>query len=135
MEEVEQTVSHFLAPLIPEGQGILVVIDGKTLHGTIPTGSNQGVHLLAAYLPGQGIVLMQVAVESKENEIKVAPRLQEDGTRMTDPTQARAMAIINNLVIALTRQDGFTNLPAARRYYNAHLPAALKLLLSGFAKM
>jgi predicted transposase YbfD/YdcC len=33
------------------------------------------VHLLAAYLPGEGLVLMQVAVDSHENEISVAPQV------------------------------------------------------------
>ena len=50
-------------------------IDGKTLRGTIPRGQSQGVHLLAAYLPAQGIVLMQMVVYQKENEIVVAPQL------------------------------------------------------------
>lgn len=58
-------------------QSILVAIDGKCLRGTIPKGSTQGVHLLAAYLPEEGIVLVQVAVEKKENEISAAPRLLE----------------------------------------------------------
>ena len=35
----------------------LVVMDGKTLRGTIPKGETQGVHLLAVYLPEEGIVL------------------------------------------------------------------------------
>lgn len=48
-------------------------IDGKTLRGTIPPGKRQGVHLLAAYLPQQGIVLFQVEVGCKENEIVAAP--------------------------------------------------------------
>jgi len=56
-------------------QSILVVIDGKSLRGTIAKGKTRGVHLLAAYLPGEGIVLLQVAVEAKENEISAAPRL------------------------------------------------------------
>src|SRR5262249_15473296 len=35
-----------------------------------------GLHLLAAYLPGEGLVLMQLVVEqAKENEIGVAPQL------------------------------------------------------------
>jgi hypothetical protein len=53
----------------------LVAIDGKTMRGTIPKGSTQGVHLLAAYLPEEGIVLKQVEVGSKENEISAAPEL------------------------------------------------------------
>lgn len=37
----------------------------------------RGVHLLAAYLPGSGLVLMQVTVECKENEIVAVPKLLE----------------------------------------------------------
>lgn len=297
VQEMEETVGHFLGEQVPAGQGVVVAIDGKTLQGTIPSGSSRGVHLLAAYVPAQGVVLMQVAVPSKENEIVAAPRLleaidlrgkvvrgdamhtqralsvqileaggdyvwpvkenqrtlladiqevfdpaptaagwsqaprdlrratsrncahgrlekrtltassflneycdwpglaqvfklerhtvinnsgqtrhdivygitslpaeeapperllhlmrdywaienglhyrrdktlQEDGTRMTHPTQARAMAIMNNLVIALARQQGFSYLPTARRFYSANLSAALSLLVSHLPKM
>ena len=58
-------------------QSILVAIDGKCLRGTIPKGSTQGVHLLAAYLPEEGVVLVQVAVEKKENEISAVPQILE----------------------------------------------------------
>lgn len=51
---------------------IAVCLDGKTLRGTIPAGMTRGVHLLAAYLPDQGIVLIEVAVDGKENEIVTA---------------------------------------------------------------
>ena len=50
----------------------LVVLDGKTLRGTIPKGKTQGVHLLAVYLPEEGVVLGQVEVGLKENEISAA---------------------------------------------------------------
>jgi predicted transposase YbfD/YdcC len=52
-----------------------VALDGKTLRGTIPTGSTQGLHLLSAYAIGTGQVLAQEAVTTKENEIVAAPRL------------------------------------------------------------
>ena len=45
---------------------------GKTLRGSIGTGETRGEHLLAAYLPGEGVVLAQVAVDRKENEITAA---------------------------------------------------------------
>lgn len=51
---------------------IALCLDGKTLRGTIPAGMTRGVHLLAAYLPDQGIVLIEVAVDGKENEIVTA---------------------------------------------------------------
>jgi len=52
-------------------------LDGKTLRGTIPAGMTRGVgrplgSILAAYLPEQGIVLIEVAVDGKENEIVTA---------------------------------------------------------------
>src|SRR5919202_1235291 len=43
--------------------------------GTIPLAETQGVHLVAAYLPEQGVVLAQLAVDRKENEIVVVPTL------------------------------------------------------------
>jgi predicted transposase YbfD/YdcC len=54
-----------------------IVLDGKVLCGTIPPGETQGTHLLAAYVPERGVVLMQVAVDSKANEKSTAPRLLE----------------------------------------------------------
>lgn len=51
---------------------IALCLDGKTLRGTIPAGMTRGVHLLAAYLPEQGIVLAEVVVDGKENEIVTA---------------------------------------------------------------
>lgn len=60
---------------IPERGSLLLAIDGKTLRGTIPLGKTRGTHLVAAYLPGSGVVLAQIAVETKENEIVVAPKV------------------------------------------------------------
>jgi predicted transposase YbfD/YdcC len=51
---------------------IALCLDGKTLRGTIPAGMTRGVHLLVAYLPEQGIVLIEAAVAGKENEIVTA---------------------------------------------------------------
>ena len=50
-------------------------LDGKTLRGTIPAGQTRGKHLLAAYLPEEGWVLMQVEVEGHENEVPAALRI------------------------------------------------------------
>ena len=74
-EDLQKQMRRFLHQSYGGQQSILVVIDGKTLRGTIPKGETQGVHLLAAYLPDEGIVLLQVEVETKENEIVAAPKL------------------------------------------------------------
>jgi predicted transposase YbfD/YdcC len=72
---LEEVIGQFLTQQPGAGQSVLISLDGKTLRGTIPAGSSQGVHLLSAYLPAEGLVLVQVAVEGKENEISAAPRV------------------------------------------------------------
>ena len=74
-DELQTVFRLFLYQEYGGQQSILITLDGKTLRGTIPKGKTKGVHLLAAYLPEEGIVLMQVAVDVKENEIKVAPQI------------------------------------------------------------
>jgi predicted transposase YbfD/YdcC len=75
-EELERTLSEFVSQLPQAGQAVVIAIDGKTLRGTITRADPFGLHLLAAYLPGAGLVLMQLVVEKdKENEIVVAPQL------------------------------------------------------------
>ena len=77
VEEFEEAVGGFFTSVPADGQLVQVTIDGKALRGSIAAGQTQGVHLMAAYLPGEGVVLAQVEVEGKENEIKAAPRLLE----------------------------------------------------------
>lgn len=74
-EELETTVAAFLRDLPRVGRSVLIAIDGKTVRGTIGTEHPHGEHLLAAYLPTEGIVLLEVATGTKENEITVAPTL------------------------------------------------------------
>lgn len=71
--ELDQQLTAFLRQ--QGGRSVLIALDGKTLRGTIPAGQTAGLHLLAAYLPAEGIVLVQMAVESKDNEIVAAPKV------------------------------------------------------------
>ena len=77
--EVEQIVGQFFAqasrPGEPTRGSLQIAMDGKTLRGTIPLGETEGVHLLAIYLPQQGVVLAQMNVEHKGKEITFAPNL------------------------------------------------------------
>ena len=77
VEELEEAMGNFFAGVPADGQLVQIAIDGKTLRGSIPGGQKRGVHLMAAYVPGEGVVLAQVEVDGKENEIKAAPRLLE----------------------------------------------------------
>jgi predicted transposase YbfD/YdcC len=74
-EELERVIGRFFAGQL--GDNITVTLDGKVLRGTIPPGETEGLHLLAAYVPQEGVVLMQVEVERGTNEITAATQLLE----------------------------------------------------------
>lgn len=74
-DEFDMTVKEYFAKLATVGESVLIAFDGKTLRGTISPDNPRGEHLLAAYLPEEGIVLVQMAAGDKENEITVAPKL------------------------------------------------------------
>jgi predicted transposase YbfD/YdcC len=74
-EELEDLVTRYHRQRLQEEQEIVISLDGKTVRGTIQRGETQGVHLLAVYVPRQGLVLVQAEVERKENEIVVAPQV------------------------------------------------------------
>ncbi len=74
VEELEQLSSAYLSGDGFFGKQVLVAIDGKVLRGTLDVHQN-GTYLLAAYLPSEGIVLMEVAIEGKCQEISAAPKV------------------------------------------------------------
>ena len=77
VEDFERAVGAFFAQSRQPGATVQLTIDGKALRGSIVAGETRGEHLLAAYLQGEGVVLAQVAVDRKENEITAVPRLLE----------------------------------------------------------
>lgn len=74
-EKLEELVQKYHRTRLKAEQELVVSVDGKTVRGTIPYGVCRGVHLLAVYVPGQGLVLAQAEVDKKENEIVVAPKI------------------------------------------------------------
>src|SRR5579875_1594922 len=77
-DEVEEVLGQFFAE--PDAKRNRpgerqLCIDGKTLRGTIPLGQGHGVHLLAAYLPREGVVLGQVQASHWGSEPSSAPKL------------------------------------------------------------
>lgn len=69
LTELEMIFRDFLHQQYGKQSSVLISIDGKTMRGTIPKGETQGVHLLSAYLAEDGIVLKQITVDGKTNEI------------------------------------------------------------------
>jgi predicted transposase YbfD/YdcC len=72
---LQQAVSQTLLSAPQAGTSVLISLDGKTVRGSWSKECPAGVHLLAAYFPGEGLVLMQVAVDQKTNEISAAPQV------------------------------------------------------------
>ena len=105
-ETLARTFNHYLRTTYGGQQSQLVVIDGKTMRGTIPQGSTRGVHRLAAYLPAEGLVLKQVAVERKDNEISVAPELVADINLKHRVVCGDAMHTQRNLSTTVLSQGG-----------------------------
>ena len=74
-EEFEELSRKYFRHRGETGYRVVVSMDGKILRGTIDTEVSKGLCLLAVYLPGEGVTLAQVAIESKQNEITAAPTL------------------------------------------------------------
>jgi predicted transposase YbfD/YdcC len=70
--DLEREFTAFLLSAPGAGQSDRVTLDGKTLRGVVPVENGRGRHLLAVFLPAEGLVLCQVAVDDKSNEIPAA---------------------------------------------------------------
>jgi len=73
IEQFEQVVARFFKSQPKAGRSVQIAIDGKTLRATIPAGQTQGVHLLAAYLPEEGWVMLQV--DASRGELPAAMQI------------------------------------------------------------
>ena len=74
VEELEQMLSELWSAKRFFGKQVLLAIDGKVLRGTLDE-EQKGVYLLAAYLPNEGLVLMEVEVAGQGSEIPAAPKV------------------------------------------------------------
>lgn len=74
VEELEHMLSALWSEKRYFGKQVLLAIDGKVLRGTLNE-EQEGVYLLAAYLPAEGLVLLEVEVAGKGSEIPAAPKL------------------------------------------------------------
>jgi predicted transposase YbfD/YdcC len=78
-EAIAAAVQPMLAPPasaeVPQRASRQLAVDGKTMRGTIPAGSSHGVHLVSVYDVHQQVVLAQMRVAAKANELSAAPAL------------------------------------------------------------
>ena len=104
--ELQEVCRQFLHEEYGGQQTALVAIDGKTMRGTIASGRTQGVHLLSAYLPEEGVTLAQEAVANHENELMAAPRLLAQLELRGRVVSGDAMFTQRNLSVQVSAQGG-----------------------------
>lgn len=106
VEEFDQAVREFFERQPGAGQSVIVALDGKTVRGTIPAGQTRGLHLLAAFLPGEGWVMVQVEVGCKENEVVAAPRVLQCIDLRGKIVTGDAMLAQRNLAVQIVEDGG-----------------------------
>ena len=106
LNELERVTSAFFAGQPGAGQSVHVILDGKVMRGTIPAGRTQGMHLLAAYLPEEGWVLVQVEVSAAENEIPAALRVVKRLNLCGKIVTADAMLAQRELAAEIVQRGG-----------------------------
>jgi predicted transposase YbfD/YdcC len=75
-ETLLQAVMAWLQELATKSKGRLIAIDGKTLRGSFDTATGlRALHLVSAWADENRLVLGQVAVDDKSNEITAIPQL------------------------------------------------------------
>jgi len=60
---------------------------------------------------------------------------KEDSIRQTSSKGGRVQAAFNNLTIGILRKLGWENIAKARRYFNARIDEALKLIITPLSSL
>jgi predicted transposase YbfD/YdcC len=72
--ELEQLVHTWFRRKSVGGKPLWIAMDGKVLRGTLDD-QQKGTYLLAAYVPSEGLVMMEIAIDGKGSEIPGAVEL------------------------------------------------------------
>jgi predicted transposase YbfD/YdcC len=105
-ENLEQVTQAFFGMQSVNSASIEVCIDGKKIRGTITAEKPNGEYLLAAYLPGAGVVLMQILIKAGEGELTVAPTLLKALDLQGKVVTGDAMFAQRNLSIQIVEAKG-----------------------------
>ena len=105
-DDLEQVTRAFFAAQTTGSTAIEACIDGKKIRGTITADKPNGEYLLAAYLPGEGVVLMQVLIKAGEGELTVAPTLLKALDLQGKVVIGDALFAQRNLSIQIVQAEG-----------------------------
>ena len=74
-EQFEQCFIDWVLSLVELTDGEVIPIDGKTLRGAKANGKKSPIHMVSAWASNNNMVLGQVKVSEKSNEITAIPKL------------------------------------------------------------
>ncbi len=74
VQELDELIGDYLTQGEHVGQEVMLSMDGKVLRGSL-NDEQEGTALLAAYLPEEGVVLLQVEIEGQGKEVPAALKL------------------------------------------------------------
>ena len=77
-EKCSECFTRWVADLATVTEGEIIAIDGKTVRRSLDKASNKAaIHMVSAWAHGNSLVLGQVKVDDKSNEITAIPKLLE----------------------------------------------------------
>lgn len=77
-EQLQQSFLSWINTIAQITEGEVIAIDGKTLRHSYDSGNNKGaIHMVSAWSTQNNLVLGQVKVDQKSNEITAIPKLLE----------------------------------------------------------
>jgi predicted transposase YbfD/YdcC len=133
-DELRRCFLAWVRAVVGEGGAQVVAVDGKTLRGSHRRSAGQeALHLVSAWAATSGLVLGQVATDTKSNEITAIPRLLRllalDGATVTIDAMGCQTAIAGQLVeqgadyVLALKENQPTTLDRVRRAF-ADVPMA-----------
>ncbi len=104
-EQFERCFMDWVIDLVDVTDGEVVPIDGKTLRGAKTNGKKSPVHMVSAWASTNNMVLGQVKVSEKSNEISAIPKLLELITIKGCVVTIDAMGCQENIAKTIIKQE------------------------------
>lgn len=104
-EQFERCFMDWVLGLVELTHGEVVPIDGKTLRGARANGKKSPIHMVSAWASTNNMVLGQVKVSEKSNEITAIPKLLELITIKDCIVTIDAMGCQEDIAKAIIKQD------------------------------
>ena len=104
-EQFEQCFIDWVLSLVELTDGEVIPIDGKTLRGAKANGKKSPIHMVSAWASNNNMVLGQVKVSEKSNEITAIPKLLELIAIKGCVVTIDAMGCQENIAKAIVKQE------------------------------